>query len=102
MKKLFILSFLIISSFSLGFAFLTLLFAFNKHSLDKKDRPAIVFAKESQVKSEPNFRSEEAFKLHEGTKVHILDSVNNWKKIKLSDGTIGWISSEDIKALNKI
>jgi len=78
---------------------LTLTLAFHKHSLDESDRPAIVFVQESQVKSEPNLRSSEAFILHEGTKVQILDTVNNWKKIKLSDGKIGWISKEDIKAL---
>ena len=78
---------------------ITLLFAFHKFNLDKFDQPAIVFSKESKVKSEPNFRSNESFILHEGTKVQILDTVNNWKKIKLQDGKTGWISSEDIKAL---
>ena len=80
----------------------TLFFAFNKFNIDKNDRPAIVFSQEALVKSEPNLRSEESFRLHEGTKVQILDTVKNWKKIKLSDGKTGWISSEDIKALNEI
>ncbi|WP_338732397.1 tetratricopeptide repeat protein [Mangrovimonas cancribranchiae] len=91
-------------SFVLSFTFLllsviTLSFAFHKYNLDKNDKPAIVFSQEAQVKSEPNLRSVEAFKLHEGTKVQILDTVNSWKQIKLSDGKTGWISSEDIKAL---
>ncbi len=77
----------------------SLAFAFHKFNLVKKDKPAIVFSQESKVKSEPNSRSEESFRLHEGTKVQILDTVNNWKKIKLSDGKTGWISNEDIKAL---
>jgi tetratricopeptide (TPR) repeat protein len=76
-----------------------LLFTFHKFNLDKKDKPAIVFAQESKVKNEPNSRSEESFKLHEGTKVQVLDTVKNWKKIKLADGKTGWISSEDIKQL---
>lgn len=84
---------------SLGFTCLALIFAFHKFNLDKKDQPAIIFAQESQVKSEPNLRSTEAFILHEGTKVQILDTVNNWKKIKLSDGKTGWILNQDIKAL---
>jgi tetratricopeptide (TPR) repeat protein len=77
----------------------SLSFAYHKYNLEKNDKPAIVFAKESQIKSEPNLRSSEAFKLHEGTKVQILDTVNNWKRIKLADGKTGWIVSEDIKAL---
>ena len=74
-------------------------FAFHKYNLDKADRPAIVFAQEAQVNSEPNMRSVEAFKLHEGTKVQILDTLNNWKQIKLTDGKTGWIPAQDIKAL---
>jgi len=73
--------------------------AYHKYNLVQHDRPAIVFAKEAQIKSEPNLRSTEAFKLHEGTKVQILDTVQNWKKIKLADGKIGWIVNDDIKAL---
>ena len=70
---------------------------FHGENLVDKNQPAIVFAKESQIKSEPNLRSTEAFKLHEGTKVQVLDTVNNWKKIKISDGKTGWVMSEDIK-----
>ena len=84
---------------SLALMCITLLFAFHKFNLDKIDKPAIVFAKESLVKNAPNNRSEESFKLHEGTKVQVLDTVNNWKKIKLQDGKTRWISSEDIKLL---
>lgn len=84
---------------SLAFMCITLVFAFHKFNLDKKDIPAIVFAKESIVKNAPNNRSEASFTLHEGTKVQVLDTVSHWKKIKLQDGKTGWIASEDIKIL---
>ncbi|MFI0429553.1 tetratricopeptide repeat protein [Mariniflexile sp. HMF6888] len=84
---------------SLTIVCITLLFAFHKFNLDKKNKPAIVFAKEILVKTAPNNRSEESFRLHEGTKVQILDTVDDWKKIRLQDGKTGWVSSEDIKAL---
>lgn len=74
--------------------------ATHNYNMVKKDRPAIVFAKESQVKSEPNLRSSESFKLHEGTKVQILDTVNHWNKIKLADGKTGWIPKEDVRPLD--
>lgn len=89
----------ITSIVSLFLMFVSLAFAFQKYSLTKSDKPAIVFSQEAEVKSEPNLRSTEAFKLHEGTKIKILDTVNNWKKIKLADGKIGWILNDDIKAL---
>jgi len=76
------------------------MFAFQKYEYEQNDNPAIVFAHESEIKSEPNLRSEIAFKLHEGTKVQVLEIYNeNWTKIKLADGKTGWISSQDIKEL---
>jgi len=88
------------SGASIVLALIALFFAFQKFNLDQKDRPAIVFAKESQIKTEPNLRSEEAFRLHEGTKVQVIESLKDWQKIKLSDGKIGWIPKQDIKLLN--
>ncbi len=85
---------------SLLIGLICLSFAFKKQNLDKNNNPAIVFAKETEVKSEPNLGSTEAFVLHEGTKVQVLDTINNWKKIKLADGKTGWIISGDIKLLN--
>ncbi len=74
-------------------------FAFIEYEDFKTDNPAIVFAQESQVKTEPNDRSQQAFVLHEGTKVNVLEELNQWKKISLADGKTGWISSESIKLL---
>ena len=90
----------VVSIVSLIVACMSVTLAFQKFSIDKNDNPAIVFAQESRVKIEPNQRSEEAFRLHEGTKVQVLDTINDWKQIKISDGTTGWIRKEDIKLLN--
>lgn len=84
---------------SLFMACLALSFSFHNYNLSQMDNPAIVFVQESRVKSEPNLRSEESFRLHEGTKVQIIDTVNSWNEIELSDGKTGWISNDDIKAL---
>ncbi|AXT18737.1 tetratricopeptide repeat protein [Flavobacteriaceae bacterium AU392] len=86
---------------SLGLMLITLFFAFQKYNYEQKNKPAIVFAQESEIKAEPNLRSEENFKLHEGTKVQVLEKFdNNWFKIKIADGKTGWIPSEDIRLLN--
>ncbi|NNE32181.1 MAG: SH3 domain-containing protein, partial [Winogradskyella sp.] len=77
-----------------------LLMAFQKERIDKRDNPAIVFAQESRVKADPNKISEEVFRLHEGTKVQVLEIYKNWKKIKLSDNSTGWIPSNDIRLLS--
>ncbi len=74
-------------------------FAFSQYNSIKNNQFAIIFSQETIVKSEPNLRSEDVFELHEGTKVQVSETVNDWKKIKLSDGKIGWIPSEDLKEL---
>jgi amino acid transporter len=66
-------------------------------SVDNNEHPAIVFAEVIAVKSEPEAHSEDAFVLHEGTKVNVLETVDNWKKIELADDTVGWIESSAIK-----
>lgn len=67
----------------------------NQHS----KHPAIIFEREVVVTSEPNERSEKVFALHEGTKVNVLESLENWSKIKIADGQTGWMPSESLKVL---
>jgi uncharacterized protein YgiM (DUF1202 family) len=84
-------------------ALVALFFAFQRQTLDKKDNPAIVFSQESDVKAEPNLRSENAFQVHEGTKVQVLESYNGtWTKVQIANGKTGWIATEDIKLLKDI
>jgi tetratricopeptide (TPR) repeat protein len=66
----------------------------------KNERPAIVFAENASVKGEPKTSSTETILLHEGTKVYILESIANWKKVQLTDETTGWIQEDAIKDLN--
>lgn len=80
-------------------AVISVIFAFVQYNTFKADHPAIVFADEVGVKSEPNERSQEVFQLHEGTKIQVLEELNDWKKIKIADGQSGWVSSESIKLL---
>ena len=63
----------------------------------ESEKPAIVFAEMVLVKSEPQNASNTVFTLHEGTKVFILETLNNWRKIQLTDGTEGWIDKNAIK-----
>jgi tetratricopeptide (TPR) repeat protein len=63
----------------------------------ESEKPAIVFAEMVLVKSEPQNGGNTVFTLHEGTKVFILESLNNWRKIQLTDGTEGWIDKNAIK-----
>jgi tetratricopeptide (TPR) repeat protein len=63
----------------------------------KNEKPAIVFAEMTLVKSEPQNASNTVTTLHEGTKVFVLEALDNWKKIQLTDGTEGWMEKTAIK-----
>lgn len=75
------------------------IFAFSNYDTVQKNRQAIIFAAKSEVKNAPTMSSELVFELHEGTKVMILDGLDNWVKIKLADGKIGWIPNTDLKEI---
>lgn len=61
------------------------------------DRPAIVFAELSEVRSEPQKGGAAIFLLHEGAKVYVTESLGKWRKVELTDGTEGWLDAETIK-----
>lgn len=89
-----------ITSFACLFvSIIAVVFAFIQYNDFISDQPAIVFDSEVRIKAEPNKRSEQIFILHEGTKVSVLEELNEWKKIKIVDGKTGWIPSEGIKVL---
>jgi tetratricopeptide (TPR) repeat protein len=77
----------------------SVLMAYLQYTQFRSEQPAIVFAEEAGVKSEPNERSPESFKLHEGTKVQVIEALNDWQKIQLADGSTGWIQKKDVKLL---
>ena len=94
--------FFIISMLSYLFLIIAFFITFNQHSLANNNKIAIVFAEETEVMNAPTLNSEELFTLHEGAKVTVLDTIDNWKKIKLADGKIGWIVANEIKELDEI
>ena len=89
----------ITSIISLIAVIISVSFAFVQYKQYKSEQPAIVFSQECLVKSEPNNRSSEVFLLHEGTKVRVLDALEDFKKIELADGKIGWVHQDEIKML---
>lgn len=93
-------TFFTLASLSLLLMIASVSFAYSAFAKANNDNPAIVFASETEVKSEPSLGSTLVFKLHEGTKVQVLEEVNNWNRIQLIDGKTGWLPSEDIKLLN--
>ncbi len=59
----------------------------------------IVIENTVNVKLSPDSDSNDAFIVHEGLKVRLEDKVDNWVKIKLEDGKVGWIQEDDAKVI---
>ena len=65
----------------------------------EKHHQAIIFTGTVVVKSSPAGISKNLFTLHEGTKVDVLETNNKHLRIKLANGTEGWISIADIREI---
>ena len=72
---------------------------YHQHQKANNTEYAIIFSPKVNVNNAPTLNSETVFELHEGTKVTVLDNVDNWRKIKLADGKTGWIALENLKML---
>lgn len=94
-KRLFFVTSIISAFLALSIIFI----AYQNYEHVQSTQEAIVFAQQTQVKTAPTVSSEISFELHEGTKVNVLESLDNWKKIRIEDGKMGWIVADDIKEL---
>lgn len=78
---------------------ITTFFAFNNYHTTTNTREGIIFSAKVEVKNAPSEKSDTDFTLHEGTKVFLIDKVNQWQKIKLANGKIGWITKDNLKEI---
>ena len=62
-------------------------------------KEAIIFNPSVTVKSGPVEKAGALFMIHDGTKVNVLDDSNGWLKIKLANGSEGWIKAGDAKEI---
>jgi tetratricopeptide (TPR) repeat protein len=76
----------------------TLTYSRNEEKINQ--RFAIIFDTQVNILGEPNDRSEVLFILHEGTKTVVLDSLGSFYKIKIANGSEGWIETSSLKTLN--
>lgn len=84
---------------SLLLMIISVVFAFHTFKVAGNKKEAIIFSQQTSIKSAPILSSDNVFELHEGTKVIVLEGIDNWKKIKIVDGQVGWIVSSELKEL---
>ncbi len=86
-------------SFWIGFSmiFITIFsihFAFKQYNNINAFNQAIIFTPTVTVKSSPDEKGADKFVIHEGTKVILLDELNNWVKISIANGSNGWVEKQ--------
>ena len=81
------------------FTVLSLSISFQQFSYVSNLHQAIVFSNRVEVKNAPRDSGDQVFTLHLGTKVHLLDVVGDWHKIKIADGQVGWLPKKTIQEL---
>lgn len=95
LKRLFFSAMCIALVIGIGTYFIT---DFHKKNIDTRSF-AILFDKTVSVYAEPSSHSSESFVLHQGTKVEVQENIDEWVKIRLADGKIGWIKRSSIRII---
>ena len=91
-------------SFWIGFlvfviSVITFIFSYQQKQKIIENKTAIIINPSVTIKSSPDASGTDLFVLHEGTKVWIEDKISDWNEIKLSDGSKGWLKSEDFEVI---
>lgn len=82
-----------------GLSIVTYFFSSTSYSKDMKEEQAIVMSSSVYVKSSPDEKGNDLFILHEGTKVDVLEPFEDWAKIRIANGTIGWLKVKDVEKI---
>lgn len=73
--------------------------AFAAVNLKETERYAIIFDSEVITRIEPRSTAETALTLHEGTKVAIIETLDDWAHVQIANGSKSWIPLDAIKEL---
>lgn len=76
---------------------ISLIIAIQKYNYIRNHDEAIVMTPTITVKSSPTATSVDLFVLHEGSKVSILDETGTWRKIRIANGSTGWLPEESME-----
>ncbi len=86
----------LIASMGLMLFFVTYLLGYSASEAKYKNKFAIILSHEVKVMNEPTPMATSKFGLHEGTKVHVVDTNGDWLLIKLDNGNEGWVRFKEV------
>jgi tetratricopeptide (TPR) repeat protein len=80
-----------------GIFFLTTAYIQNQRMHGNKS--AIIMETSAYIKSSPDEKSTNLFMLHAGTRIDIVDELSGWKKIRIANGNVGWLSDDQLEII---
>lgn len=91
-------------SLSLTLSLLSLFFisgiiGYRSYKIKTTHNTAIIFTPTVNVKSAPDEKSSTIFILHQGTKVSLMDETSEWQKVKIANGSKGWLLKTNLKTI---
>jgi tetratricopeptide (TPR) repeat protein len=89
----------VIGSISLAVLIVSIIILISRYSHEASSNYGILVEPIYNVKLGPDEKSNDAFVVHEGIKFIVEDRVNDWYKIRLADGKVGWIQGSFFKQI---
>lgn len=79
------------ASSSLAVLILAVVILFSRYNHEASTNYGVLIDSAYSAKIAPDIKGSDAFIIHEGIKFIVEDKVNDWYKIRLVDGKVGWI-----------
>ncbi len=95
MKQVFFMGFATLLLVSCSFYFL----ASSHQAHENENEKAILFNSSATIKSAPSETAKDLFIIHEGTKVTIVEKENDWFRIRLENGSEGWLTEKAVRII---
>ncbi len=70
-----------------------------KINREATEKNAVVVVQSVTVKTSPDINSTDTFIIHEGLKVKLEDRLDDWVKVRLADGKVGWVFAENTEEI---
>jgi tetratricopeptide (TPR) repeat protein len=69
------------------------------HVMTNVDKQAIIMSESVYIKSAPDEKGNDLFILHEGAKADVLDEIGDWSKIRIGNGSVGWLRTSEMEVI---
>lgn len=70
-----------------------------KLNREEKRLEAVIVENSVVVKLAPNEKGKVGFIVHEGLKILIEDEIDNWNRVRLADGKVGWVDKTQLRII---